>query len=69
MDTQKPSSLVENGWRIQLFSKHGWVDVANQPIHKTKAKNAARVWKNEHKIRARIAKVRVTTETFTLEEV
>ena len=60
---------VMKGWRIQLLSPNGWVQVNELPIHKTKAKNAARRWKSMPKMKVRIAKVQVTTELFAIEQV
>ena len=62
-------TAVENGWRIQLWvPSNGWTTVNERPIHKLKAAKAARLWRKDFKIRARIVKVRVLTETFAQEE-
>ena len=68
---KKPvETAVETGWRIQLWIKsNGWTTVNEHPIHKIKARNAAKVWKKDNKFRARIVKVAVKTETFVQEEV
>lgn len=68
---KKPvDTAVETGWRIQLWvASNGWTTVNERPIHKRKARSAAKVWKKDNKFRARIVKVAVTTETFVQEEV
>lgn len=67
---QKPlESTTANGWRIQLLSPNGWTNMSEHPMHKTRAKNAARTWRKDFKIRARIVKVRIVTETFAQEEI
>lgn len=64
------STVIEKGWRIQLFSpKNGWVSVNDRPLHKRRAAKAAQTWTKDGKIRARIVKVRVVTETLEQEEV
>jgi hypothetical protein len=63
------TTAIEKGWRIQLFSPNGWVSVNERPLHKRRAAKAARTWAKDGKIRARIVKVRVVTETLEQEEV
>ena len=68
---KKPvETAVETGWRIQLWIKsNGWTTVNERPIDKRKARNAARVWATKDKFRARIVRVRVTTENLAQEDV
>lgn len=63
---------TERGWRIQLLSPNGWVDVSEKPMPKAVAKKAARFWKDwkngSGRLGVRIVRVQVQTKTLAVEE-
>ena len=64
------TTTTQKGWLIELYNSIDkvWVPVSTNPVHKLRAKSAARVWRKEHKMRARIVQTQIVTTTLAIEE-
>jgi hypothetical protein len=65
----KSNIEIEKGWLIELQHPETkrWTPVSSRPIHKLRARKAARLWEKDFKIKARIRQVEITTNTLAIE--